>query len=190
MVQSPAQLLSLEDFLALPETNPASEFVDGIVTQKPMPQGKHSRLQRRLLDHINDATDGTAEAFPELRCTFGGRSIVPDVAVFLQPRIPVDEMGDIANMFLVCPDWTIEILSPGQSVTRVMNRILHCLEYDAAMGWLIDPAERSILAYPRAQQPKLLSGSSVLPVPDFAQTLTLTAEQVFGWLRAGPSLSQ
>ncbi|MEM9004883.1 MAG: Uma2 family endonuclease [Cyanobacteria bacterium P01_F01_bin.86] len=184
MVQSPTKLLTLEDFLKLPETEPASEFVEGIITQKPMPQGKHSRLQRRFLDNINDTIEGTAEAFPELRCTFGGRSIVPDVAVFMQHRIPVDELGDIADVFLVCPDWTIEILSPGQSVTRVTNNILHCLEHDAVMGWLVDPSERSILAYPQAQQPRIYGGSSILPVPEFATHLSLTAEQVFGWLRA------
>ncbi|WP_204137002.1 Uma2 family endonuclease [Halomicronema sp. CCY15110] len=185
MVQSPTQLLSLDEFLLLPETEPASEFIDGVLTQKPMPQGKHSRLQRRFLSCINHATDGIAEAFPELRCTFAGRSIVPDVAVFQQQRIPLDETGEIANVFLVCPDWTIEILSPQQSVTRVTNNILHCLEHDAAMGWLVDPAERSILAYPQAQQPKLFSGAAALPVPEFAKSLNLTVEQVFGWLRAG-----
>lgn len=53
-----------------------------------------------------------ALAFPELRCTFGGRSIVPDVTIFFWNRIPVDENGDIANVFPVCPDWTIKMLSP------------------------------------------------------------------------------
>ncbi|MEY3555069.1 MAG: hypothetical protein RLZZ580_1123 [Cyanobacteriota bacterium] len=34
--------LSLEAFLALPETKPAREYYQGIVTQKPMAKGKHS----------------------------------------------------------------------------------------------------------------------------------------------------
>jgi hypothetical protein len=42
MVQVPTKPLTLEDFLALPETKPASEFIDGKIIQKPMPQGKHS----------------------------------------------------------------------------------------------------------------------------------------------------
>ena len=185
MVQSPSELLTLEEFLELPETEPASEFVGGVVTQKPVPQGKHSRLQRRFLDCINDITESTAEAFPKLRCTFGRRSIVPDVAVFLQPRIPIDALGDVADVFLVCPDWTIEILSPKQSMTRVTNNILHCLEHDAVMGWLVDPTDRSILVFPKAQQPRMYSGSSTLPVPEFVANLSLTPDQVFGWLRTG-----
>ena len=56
---------------------------------------------------------------PELRCTFGCRSIVPDIVVFSWARIPVDDNGDIANVFDSHPYWTIEILSPGQNQTLV-----------------------------------------------------------------------
>ncbi|MEO1592174.1 MAG: Uma2 family endonuclease, partial [Cyanobacteria bacterium J06632_22] len=49
MVQTPAKPVSLEAFLRLPETKPASEYADGKVIQKPMPQGKHSRLQDKFV---------------------------------------------------------------------------------------------------------------------------------------------
>jgi Uma2 family endonuclease len=45
---------------------------------------------------------------------FGGRSIVTDVAMFTWDRIPLEESGDVANVFRTYPDWTIEILSPVQ----------------------------------------------------------------------------
>jgi Uma2 family endonuclease len=75
--------LGLEEFLKLPETKPASEFVNGEITQKPMPQGEHSRLQGKLCTAINQIAETAkiAYAFPELRCTFAGRSIVPDISV-------------------------------------------------------------------------------------------------------------
>ena len=53
MVQTPAKLLILEEFLNLPETQPASEYVDGHISQKPMPQGEHSALQTELPAAIN-----------------------------------------------------------------------------------------------------------------------------------------
>ena len=87
-----------------------------------------------------------------MRCTFGGRSIVPHVAVFAWERIPIDENGDIANVFKAAPDWIIEILSPDQSPTKVIGNILHCLKQGCRMGWLIDPDERSLLIYPPGQQ--------------------------------------
>jgi Uma2 family endonuclease len=39
---------SLEEFLQLPETEPASEYINGEILQKSMPKGKHSRLQLKL----------------------------------------------------------------------------------------------------------------------------------------------
>ena len=117
MIPSAAKTLTLEEFLKLPETKPASEYIDGRIIQKPIPQGKHSRLQGRFVTAINAVVEPQriALAFPKLRCTFGSRSIVPDAAVFAWDKIPMDENGDVANTFAAAPDWTIEILSPDQS---------------------------------------------------------------------------
>lgn len=38
-VQIPVKPISLEAFLSLSETKPASEYVDGQISQKPMPRG-------------------------------------------------------------------------------------------------------------------------------------------------------
>ena len=37
--------MTLEEFLKLPETKPASEYIEGEIIQKPMPKTKHSCLQ-------------------------------------------------------------------------------------------------------------------------------------------------
>ena len=42
MLQTPIKRMRLETFLAMPATEPASEFMDEEILQKPMPQGKHS----------------------------------------------------------------------------------------------------------------------------------------------------
>ena len=180
------QQITLEEFLKLPETEPASEFVNGKIYQKPMPQGKHSRLQLKFCDAVNQVaeTPHIALAFPELRCTFGGRSIVPDATVFVWERIPFEPDGEVPNTFEISPDWTVEILSPNQKATKVISNILHCLKHGTQLGWLIDPDERLILAFIPGQEPVELTGSNSLPIPKFL-TLDLTVEQVFGWLKVG-----
>ena len=179
-----AKAISLEEFLKLPETKPASEYINGEIIQKPMPKGKHSCLQLRLGNTINDVAEPQkiAAAFPELRCSFGIRSIMPDVAVFKWSRIPFDADGEPPNDFLLCPDWTIEILSPEQSSNRVIGNILYCLQHGCQLGWLIDPSDRSILVFLPNQQPELLQGSAHLPVLGEID-LALTVEQVFSWLK-------
>jgi Uma2 family endonuclease len=177
------QPLTLEEFLKLPETKPASEFINGEIIQKPMPQGEHSLLQGELCQAINQVAkpQKIAIAFPELRCTFGGEAIVPDVTVFRWQRIPLRPSGRIANRFEIHPDWSIEILSPDQSQTKVLGKLLHCSEHGTELGWLIDPEEESILVIFPEQRVQLFRGTSKLPTLSKIG-LDLTVEQVFSWL--------
>jgi Uma2 family endonuclease len=186
-MKATTQAIILAEFLKLPETKPASEFINGQIYQKPMPQGKHSTLQIRLADTINEAgfPHKIAYGFPELRCTFGGRSIVPDVAVFRGDRIPFDADEEVANTFELSPDWTIEILSPDQSQTKVTDNILFCLRHQTSLGWLIDPDEKAVICFQPNQLPEIMrQPEDTLPVPDFLN-LRLTVGQVFSWLRLG-----
>ena len=184
-MQAPSKTLTLKEFLQLPETKPASEFLNGQVIQKPMPQGKHSAIQGEFVSAINGIVKSRriARAFPELRCTFGGRSTVPDIAVFIWSRIPRDQNGEIANVFPVAPDWTIEILSPDQSQTKVTKNILHCLKHGTQMGWLIDPDEQTVFVYCAKQATDVFDGpDEMLPAPSFASELKLTIKDLFAWL--------
>jgi len=185
MVQTAPKPITLEEFLELPETKPSSEYIDGQIIQKPMPQGKHSTIQTEFSTAANLILkpQQIARAFSELRCTFGSRSIIPDVSVFTWQKIPRDQNGEIANIFPLAPDWTIEILSPDQSQTKVTKNILHCLNHGTQMGWLIDPAEQTIFIYLPQQQPQVFDEpEELLPVPFFAKELNLSIKSVFDWL--------
>ena len=182
--------ITLDRFLTQPETKPASEYINGSIYQKPMPQGQHSRLQLKFCNTVNAVTEDKqiALALPELRCTFGGKSIVPDVAVFRWERLPINGEGEIENVFSICPDWVIEILSPDQAPMRVIGNILHCLKHGTEMGWLLFPKERSLLIFQRDRQPIEISinsnGDEILLVPEFLEDqLKLTANQIFDWLK-------
>ncbi len=185
MVQTSAKPLTLDEFLKLPETKPASEFINGQIMQKPMPQGKHSTIQSDLGADINLALKPghIACAYSELRCTFGGRSIVPDIAVFTWERIPRDQNGKVSNTFAIAPDWTIEILSPDQSQTKVIRNILHCLAHGTQMGWLIDPEEELVFVYFADRTLAVFEEESDrLPVPPKLESFSLTVGQLFSWL--------
>ena len=181
----PAQTLALEDFLKLPclEESPAWEYVNGVAIQKPMPKTRHSILQKRLLGAIDKSSDHYT-ALPELRCTFGERSVVPDVAVVNWNRIQINDLGEPEDDFTEAPDWTIEILSPNQKANRVIDNILHCLQHSCKLGWMLDPDDYSVLIFTPHQEPGVYRGSRQLLVLGDID-LTLTAEQVFEWLKVG-----
>jgi Uma2 family endonuclease len=184
MTLAVAQAITLTEFLDLPETKPGSEYINGEIIQKPMPKGRHSRLQGKLCAVINQVTEDSkvAYAFPELRCSFGDRSIIPDVAVFQWQRIPFAPGGEVPDNFELSPDWAIEILSSEQKPNKVIGNILYCLQYESHLGWFIDPDDFSILVFQPGQQPELFQGSDRLPVLASID-LELTVEQVFGWLK-------
>ena len=85
--------LTLEQFLALPDTKPASEFMHGEVIQKPMPDTPHSLLQGYLLRIIFQFLVRTALGIvgPELRCVLGPpggeQGYVPDVVFISYERV-------------------------------------------------------------------------------------------------------
>lgn len=175
--------ITIDEFLQLPETKPASEFIDGKITQKTMPQGEHSLLQGTLCQNICKIAQPKqiALAFPELRCVFGGLAIVPDIAVFRWERIPRLPSGRIANRFEIHPDWAIEILSPDQRYKQVLAKLLHCVEYGTELGWLLDAEDESILVVDSDRRVRELTNKDRLPVLTGID-LELTVEQVFSWL--------
>lgn len=184
MTLAPLQNITLKEFLELSwiEDSPAWEYIDGRGIQKPMGGGQHSTLQKRLVAAIDQASS-QYEAFPELRCTFGDRSVVPDIVVVANDQIPLDESGEIAEVGIqFAPPWVIEILSPNQSQTRVTGNILHCLNHGSQLAWLIDPAERSILVYHPDRLPELRMENDQLAALE-GVSLELSVNQTFSWLR-------
>lgn len=118
-----ANPLTFTDFLKPSETQPASEFINGHISQKTMPQGKHYCLRLKVCNAINLVTEPKriALSFPKLRCTFGDRPIVPDATVFTWQLIIREANGEITNAFNTYLDWAAEILSPDQKATQVIG---------------------------------------------------------------------
>jgi Uma2 family endonuclease len=178
--------LTLAEFLQQDyiDESPAYEYVDNQIIRKPMPQGKHSQIQYKICEIINQLgeKEKIAYALPELRCSFSHRSIVPDIAVFYWQRIPLDDEGEIANQFNSYPDWTIEILSPNQKTTKVIDNILFCLENGTQLGWLIDTDEKIIMVFEQEKALKIFRNAQMLPMIKNVN-LQLTPNEIFSWLK-------
>jgi Uma2 family endonuclease len=177
--------LSLEEFLRLPEEEPALEYEDGVVTQKMSPKGKHSRTQYRMAELFNRVAEPARQAiaFPELRATFGGRSYVPDVAVYRWERIPVDEKGQVADDFQEPPDIAVEIVSPGQSATALVRRCLWYVDNGVQVALLVDPEDESILVLRPGAAPQALRGGEIADLKDVLPGFALVPTDVFDVLR-------
>ncbi len=179
-IHSPEKI-SLEEFLKLPESQPASEYIDGCIYQKPMPHGEHNALQARLSRAINRVgiPQKNAYGLTELRCTFGGGSVVPDIVVFEWQRIPLDPNGRVAHRVEIAPDWTIEILSSGQSPNRIIKRISFCLKRGTKLSWFIDPEDQSVSVFQPDRLPEVKSDADTLPVLSALGDWQLSVSDIF-----------
>lgn len=186
IVANPIQTqLSLDDFLKLPETKPAQEFINGNIIQKPMPQGKHSLIQIELSSFINNIVkkDKIAYALPEIRCIVGDRVIVPDIGIFQWENLPKTDTGEIANKFNIPPDWIIEILSPDQSTNQIIEKILFSLNHGSKLGWLIDCDDQSVMILQPNRLPEIKSQEETLTALEIFSDWQLTAKIMFDWLK-------
>ncbi|MEM9771893.1 MAG: Uma2 family endonuclease [Cyanobacteria bacterium P01_D01_bin.73] len=169
--------LSLEAFLKQEniDESPAWELVNGASLQKPMPTIFHSILQKRLTALI-DSLEGVYEAFLELRCVLSECSVVPDIAVVKRDRLPKEN-----GPFIGAPDWAIEILSPDQSTTRLIEKLHVCIKEGTQLGWIVDPAEQVVMVLLPGDRLMLQRREeSLIGLNEL--TLGLTGDQLFAFI--------
>ena len=175
--------MTLDEFLALPEDKPYREFVRGEVIEKPMPGPLHSRAVTRVIRQLggHDGMDAVAELGTELRHAERGdedRVYLPDVSVTLRSRYPSKQMrGPIE----VHPDIAIEVLSPDDRASVVLDKVDFYLRAGVALVWVIDPEARPLTEFRPGQAQQLFRPpdrvAADVVLPGFALDLaTLFAE--------------
>jgi Uma2 family endonuclease len=131
----------LEVYLRSSEYEPDAEYVDGVIEERPVGEYDHAAWQLAILAYFLRHSEWKAKALPELRVQVSPtRFRVPDVTVLNQdaPKEQIVTHPPLA---------VFEILSPEDTVTRMLIKLA---DY-AAMGiegiFLIDPATDAYYLY-------------------------------------------
>lgn len=176
--------LTLEEFLELPERKPPLEFEDGEITQKVSPKAKHSRIELGLIMALGVLAETAGVVlFPELRVTFGGQSVVPDLSVIRRDRVPLDESGEVVNDVTIPPDVVFEVLSPRQLVTRLVRRCVWYVANGVPAAVLIDDKDRTIFLFRPGAEPRTIRGDDVLDLGPLVPGFAISANELFAALR-------
>lgn len=175
------QRLTLDEFLKLPEEEPALEYEYGRVIQKVSPKVHHSRLQSFLVGLFNRVAERRklALAFSELRTTFGGYSYVPDVSVYRWDRLPRNVTGRLSPEIFEPPDIAVEIASPGQSVNFLARRCVWYTANGVRVAVLVDPDDESVLVFRPDQVPQALRAQDPIQLADVLPRFKLTVQELF-----------
>ena len=156
--------MSLDEFLALGETEERMELVDGILYIMPTATADHQFILTQLLWHfvsyLDSFADSPAQLYPDITTILSVellRTVEPDVVVILAGRDDIRSAGHIEGV----PDIVIEILSTDRNRDLVRKRQIYA-ESGVREYWIIDPVNDTVL-------PLQLSGS------EYTERASLTA---------------
>jgi Uma2 family endonuclease len=177
--------MSLAEFLEWDriDEKPYLEYLEGRIEVKVSPRALHSLIELRMLEALNRVAEPERRgvAFPELRCTFANRSIVPDVVFLLEDHIRVDANGDIVEEILAPPDVHIEIRSPKKSHRSSRDKLEHATANGCPLGWSIDPYNDAIEVYRPGRPVERLGAEGVLDGSPVLPGFRLSVGEVLGW---------
>ena len=174
------QRMTLEEFLALPEEKPALEYADGVVIQKMAPTPDHIELQAIIRAAFNTVAEPQelGRTFADIRFQIAGLAQVPDVGFYRLDRLQILPGPRYAPNQGV-PDISIEIVSPGQSVTSLIRKCQQYLALGSQIALIVDPDDESVLAFRSGQPIRVLQGDDRIDVDELLPGLTLTVKAMF-----------
>lgn len=175
------QRMTLDEFLALPEEEPALEYDLGVVSQKMPPIADHSELEAILRDAFNRAAEEQqlGRAFTEIRFVDGAVSRVPDVGFYRRDRLRTQPRRRRFARNLGIPDLTVEVVSPGQTVTSQIQKSLRFLELGASIAMVVDEEEEAVLVFRPGQTPQVFQSDDRIDLDDMLPGLNLTVRMLF-----------
>ena len=177
--------LTLEQFLSLPEAEPALEMgCAGEISQKVSPTFKHALLQREIAARLEAyaAPRRAGHSVTEQRVILGRVARVPDVAFYRQERLPLNEAGQYIDHPTTPPDLVVEIYSPGQEDRReLVQKAAWYVEQGVRIVLLVDPDRRRVTAFAPSGE-AVFEKTQPLPLSDILPGLQMTPAELFAAL--------
>jgi Uma2 family endonuclease len=152
-------LLTLEEFLALPEDGYKHELNQGELVRLPLPRAIHSlviqRINRSLSAYVyaQGAGEVLSEAAYLLTREHDGIARQPDVSFLSAGRVNVLDEGCFAG----APELAVEVVSPSNEAEDLDIKINQYLRYGSKEVWVFYPKSRSVLIHRASNQIRKLS---------------------------------
>ncbi len=177
---SPVTRLTLEEFLALPETDVAYELIDGQAIPKMSPKGFHSAVQAALIILLQNWCQEKGRIYPEWAISLSRNGQewipVPDLTYVSFDRLNADWMLD--EPCPIPPELAIEIISPGQSFGDLTEKATDYLKAGVSIVWIIDTRGRSVTIFHPNSLPQTIRGETSI-ADALLPELKLTPQQIF-----------
>jgi Uma2 family endonuclease len=172
-----------EAFMALPDDGHHYEIVNGELIDMGNSGALHgyvcSTLMILLGGYIRIQNLGAMFDSSTAFKMKNGNKRSPDISFFAKERL--QGMTELPSGFLEgAPDLAVEVLSPGNTVEEIDEKIAEYFENGTRLVWVISPTQHYILVYRSAQEPdRLLKSADSLDGEDVIPGFTLPVADLF-----------
>lgn len=136
--------MTLAEFLA--SDLEGYEYVKGTLIPMPPTSGEHGNISTNidwyLQLHVRENQLGRIY-MPDTGFQIGERVLMPDVAFVSTARLP----EDLSKVFSIPPDLAVEVVSPTDAQSRVVQKALNYLDAGTRLVWVIEPVAKTVTVY-------------------------------------------
>ena len=150
------RLLTLADYLALPEDND-SEIIRGVLFDVPRPRIAHqyvlSRLAAQLHRYVQRRRGHPLQIIEDADLLMDGRRtyVSPDLMYFPPAAVPVLlEIAGASGRIRVeqaRPDLAVEVLSPDSATRDLVEKLREYAAVGVPHYWVLDPREQTFVEF-------------------------------------------
>jgi Uma2 family endonuclease len=172
-----------EAFMALPDDGQHYEIVNGELVDIGNSGVLHgcvcSLLLGALISYVLPKQLGVILDSSTAFKMKNGNKRSPDITFFAKERL--QGMTELPTGFLEgAPDLAVEVLSPGNTVEEIHDKLVEYFENGTRLAWVIHPSEKYVLVYRSAQEPdRLLKSVDSLDGEDVIPGFTLPVADLF-----------
>ena len=165
MTATATPLVTFTEFERLPDPSDGHrlELHYGEIISVPPPKLGHTRIQSRLAQKLGAAFRGFGEVFTEIGFRTPGESDyrIADVAFVSSARL-ADAPDD--GYLTGAPDLAIEVLSPSNTASEMLDREQLCLENGTLEFWVVDPKRRHVRVSTHEGRPRTYKMGEDIPL--------------------------
>lgn len=103
----------------------------------------------------------------------------PDVSWVKKSRLAALTPEQKQRFLPLCPDFVIELRSPSDNIKALQDKMREYTENGAALGWLIDAAERQVFVFRPNQAVSVLDDPALLSASGVLQGFELDLERIW-----------
>ncbi len=171
------------EFMALPKDGHRYEIVNGELVDMGSSGALHGNLaimlSPALFAVVNAQKLGSLfDSSTAFKMKSGNRRS-PDISLFAKERL--QGITELPTGFLDgAPDLAVEVLSPGNTVEEIHDKLVEYFENGTRLAWIIHPSEHYVLVYRFAHEPdRLLKSVDNLDGEEVIPGFTLPVAELF-----------